>query len=94
MGNMSLIEVTFAVVVTALVSSTVSATNIMPEIAPALATITSETIQFEQFDLNKNGLLSLAETEKNELIHTVFTKIDSNSDATISKDEFTKYMTK
>ena len=94
MGNMSLIKVAFAVVVTTLASSIVRATNIMPEIAPTLATITSANIQFQQLDLDKNSLLSLAETEKSELILVAFTKIDPNSDDTISKDEFTKYITK
>ena len=94
MKNISLLKVTFAVVVTALASSLVTAKNIMPETIPALATPASTNVQFEQLDLDKNSLLSLVETEKSKLIHTAFTKIDSNSDATLSKDEFAKYITK
>jgi hypothetical protein len=94
MKNISLIKVTFAVVVTALTSSLVSATDVIPEIAPALATHSTINVQFEQLDADKDSLLSLVETEKSKLIHIAFTKIDSNSDATISKDEFAKYITK
>jgi hypothetical protein len=94
MKNISLIKVTFAVVVTALASSLVSAKDVIPEIIPALATTASANVQFEQLDLDKNSLLSLVETQKIKLIHTAFTKIDSNSDATISKDEFARYITK
>jgi hypothetical protein len=94
MKNISLLKVTFAVVVTALASSLVSAKNIIPETIPTLATPATINVQFEQLDLDKNSSLSLVETEKNELIHASFTKIDSNSDATISKDEFANYITK
>ena len=94
MKNISLLKVTFAVVVMALASSLVSAKDLMPKDIPAVAIPTSTNIEFEQLDLDNNGLLSLVETEKNELIHGAFTKIDSNSDATISKVEFAKYITK
>jgi hypothetical protein len=47
MKNISLINVTFAVVVTALASSLVSATDVVPEIAPALATHTIINSQFK-----------------------------------------------
>ncbi len=94
MKNISLIKVTFAVVATALASSLVSAKDVIPKSIPAITTPASTNIKFEQLDLDKNSLLSLVETEKYKMIHDAFTTIDSNSDATISKDEFVKYMTK
>lgn len=94
MKNISLIKVTFAVVATALASSLVSAKDVMPKSIPVITTPESMNIKFEQLDLDKNSLLSLVETEEYKLIHDAFTTIDSNSDATISKDEFAKYITK
>lgn len=64
MKNISLLKVTFIVVVTALASSFVSAKDVMPEAIPTLATPLSTNVQFEQLDLDKNSLLSLVETEK------------------------------
>jgi len=94
MKNISLIKVTFAVVATALASSLVSAKDVIPKNIPAITTPVSTIIKFEQIDLDKNSLLSLVETEEYKMIHDAFTTIDSNSDATISKDEFAKYITK
>jgi hypothetical protein len=76
MKNISLIKVTFAVVVTALGSSLVSATDVVPEIAPALAISTIINIQFKRLDVNKDSLLSLLETQNSKLILIAFTKID------------------
>jgi hypothetical protein len=94
MKNISLVKVTFAVIATALASSLVSAKDVVPKSIPAIETPATTNIQFEQLDSDKNSLLSLAETEQNKLIHGAFTKIDSNDDAAISKDEFTQYITK
>lgn len=94
MKNISLTKVTFIVVITALASSLVSAKDVMPQNIPAIATTTSVNAQFEQLDSDKNNLLSIQETEDNELIHDAFTTIDSNSDATISKNEFVTYIIK
>lgn len=96
MKNISLIKVTFAVVATALASSLVNASDITPKSIPTITvpTATDTNIKFEQLDLDKNSLLSLVETKEYKMIHDAFTTIDSNSDATISKDEFTKYITK
>lgn len=87
MKNISLIKVTFAVVATALASSLVSAEDVMPKSIAA----TTSTL-FEQLDTDKNGLLSLVETEGHKQIHAAFTKIDSNDDATISKNELAGYI--
>lgn len=92
MKNISLIKVTFAVVATALVSSLVSAKDVEQKNILTIAAPASTSIQFEQLDFDKNNLLSLVETEKNKLIHDSFTKIDSNDDATISKDELVKFI--
>jgi len=92
MKNISLIKVTFAVVVTALASSLVSAKDVVPKNIPAITTPPATSIQFEQLDVDKNNLLTLVETEKYKLIHDSFTKIDSNNDATISKDELNKFI--
>jgi Ca2+-binding EF-hand superfamily protein len=94
MKNISLIKVTFAVVATALASSLVSAKDVVAESISVIKPSEANIIQFEQLDLDENSLLSLIETEKNKLIHDAFTTIDLNSDATISKDEFAKYITK
>lgn len=94
MKNISLIKVTFAVVATALASSLVSAKDVIPKSIPAITTPASANIKFEQLDLDKNSLLTLVETEEYKMIYDAFTTIDSNSDATISKDEFAKYITK
>jgi len=94
MKNISLIKVTFAVIATALASSLVNAKDVIPKSIPAITIPASTNIKFEQLDLDKNSLLSLIETEEYKMIHDAFTTIDSNSDATISKDEFAKYITK
>lgn len=94
MKNISLIKVTFAVITTALVSSLVSAKDVVPQSIPAIEAPAAINIQFEQLDSDNNSSLSLVETEKDKIIHDAFTVIDVNSDATISKDEFTKYITK
>lgn len=54
----------------------------------------STMIKFEELDLDKNNSLSLVEAEGNSHLHAAFTEIDMNSDATISRDEFTSYITK
>jgi hypothetical protein len=94
MKNISLTKVTFIVVITALASSLVSAKDAMPQKIPALAITESVNVQFEQLDADKNKVLSLVETEDSKIIHDAFTTIDSNSDATISKDEFVAYIIK
>ena len=91
MKNISLIKVTFTVVGMALASSLVSANDIIPKSKPVIEVPASTNIQFEQLDLDKNNLLSLVETTKHKMIHSAFTKIDLNDDATISKDEFDKF---
>lgn len=92
MKNISLVKVTFAVVAAALASSLVSAKDAISENIPAIVTPASATIHFDQLDSDKNSLLTLVETEKHKLIHDSFTKIDSNNDATISKDEFAEFI--
>lgn len=94
MKNISLIKVTFVVIATALASPLVSAEDVMPKVVEIIPPSAAKNIQFDELDLDKNGLLSLIETEKHKEIHDAFTKIDLNSDATISKDEFIKYVTK
>jgi hypothetical protein len=54
----------------------------------------STMMKFEELDLDKNNSLNLVEAESNPHLHSSFTKIDMNSDATISRDEFTSYLTK
>jgi len=94
MKNMSLIKITLAVMVTALASSLVSAKDVVSTNIPTIEVPGTTNIQFEELDIDKNSLLSLVETEKYKIIHDSFTSIDSNNDATISKDEFTKYIAK
>ncbi|MDX2368508.1 MAG: EF-hand domain-containing protein [Colwellia sp.] len=94
MKNISLTKVTVIVAITALASSLVSAKDVLPQNMPAIATTATTNIWFEQLDSDKNNLLSLVETEDSKLVRDVFTTIDSNSDATISKDEFATYITK
>jgi hypothetical protein len=92
MKNISLIKVTSVVVATALASSLVSAKDVVPESIPAIKTPSTTNFKFEQLDVDENNSLSLVETEKYKLIHDSFTKIDSNNDATISKDELKKFI--
>ena len=94
MKNISLVKVTFIVIATALASSLVSAKDVVQTITPFIDTSTSTNTQFEQLDLDNNSVLSLVETREYKTIYDAFTTIDLNSDATISKDEFTKYITK
>lgn len=94
MKNISLTKVTFIVAITTLASSLVSAKDVLPHNIPVIASTASVNIQFEQLDTDKDNLLSLVETEASKVIHDAFTKIDINSDAAISKDEFTNYITK
>lgn len=94
MKNISLVKVTFIVVATALASSLVSAKDVVQTITPFIDTPTSTSTQFEQLDLDNNSVLSLVEVQEYKIIYDAFTTIDLNSDATISKDEFTKYITK
>lgn len=92
MKNISLIKVTFVVVASALASSLVSAKDVVPKSIPAITKPSTTNFQFEQLDVDKNNSLSLVEVEKHKLIHDSFTKIDSNNDATISKDELKKFI--
>jgi Ca2+-binding EF-hand superfamily protein len=92
MKNISLVQVTFVVVVMAIASSLANAEDVMPKNIPEIETPESSNIEFDQLDLDKNNLISLVETEKHKLIHDAFTKIDSNSDATISKDELAEFI--
>lgn len=91
MKNISLIKVTFTVVSMAVASSLVSANDLMPKNAPNIEVPSPAIIQFDQLDINKDNLLSLVEAEKYKTVYESFTKIDSNDDASISKDEFTKF---
>lgn len=91
MKNISLIKVTFTVVSMAVVSSLVSANDLIPKNVPAMEVPSSSKVEFEQLDIDKDNLLSLVETEKYKTIYESFTKIDANDDASISKDEFKKF---
>ena len=94
MKNISLTKVTFIVAMTTLASSLVSAKDVLPQNIPAIASTASVNTQFEQLDSDKDNLLSLDEAKASKIIHDAFTKIDTNSDTTITKDEFTNYITK
>jgi hypothetical protein len=92
MKNISLVKVTFTVGIMAVASTLVSANELMPKDVPTLEVPLSAKLQFEQLDIDKNDSISLVETEKHKTIYNSFTKIDSNDDATISRDEFTNFI--
>jgi len=92
MKNISLIKVTFTVVSMAVASTLVSANELMPKDVANVEVPSSAKLQFEQLDIDKNNSISLVETEKYKTIYDSFTKIDSNDDATISRDEFTNFL--
>ena len=94
MKNISLTKVTLIVVITTLASSLVSAKDVLSQKIPAIAPTASVNTQFEQLDSDKDNFLSLEEAKVSKIIHDTFTKIDTNSDTTISKGEFTNYITK
>jgi len=88
--NISLIKVTFIVLALALVSSLISANDVLPKNISTV--VPPSNVLFEQLDLDKNSSLNLLETEVHKLIHNAFTKIDSNDDATISKVELSEFI--
>lgn len=92
MKGISLIKLTLAIVVTALLSVFVSAEeNIkINNTEPNLKAI--EPVKFADLDLNNNGLLSEAEVAANKVLHELFAKVDINGDATINKDEYAAFM--
>lgn len=92
MKNISLLKVTAAVFVTTLVSSFVSADDNTSKDIVNVITTAEQSVEFEHFDVDKNGLLSQAETKSNKVLHDAFAKVDVNGDATISKDEFTAFV--
>ena len=94
MKNISFTKVSFILAMTTLAPSLVSAKDILTQNIPTLASTASVNTQFEQLDSDKDNLLSLEEAKANKIIHDAFTKIDTNSDTTISKNEFTNYITK
>ena len=93
MKSISLIKVTMAIVATTLLSVAVSAEEkAMEKIAKQEMAIDSSAMQFTKLDLNKNGLLSEAEVSADKFLHDAFAIVDLNSDATISKDEYSTFI--
>lgn len=92
MKGISLIKVTLAIFVTTLLSLTVSAEDKIQVKQIAVDSSATQQVQFSQLDLDKNGLLNEAEVATNKLLHSTFAKVDTNGDATISKDEYSVFM--
>ena len=94
MNNISLKKVTLAVFVTTLISTYVSADDVVEKSLKVTKPIAAHKIDFAQFDLDKDGVLTQAETKANKHLNDAFAKVDSNGDAVISKDEFDAFVKK
>ncbi len=93
MKNISLTKLSITVVVAALASNFVFASN---ELSNVVAKVESSAPSFSQliadYDLDKNNTLSIDELAKNVSLSKIFTKVDANSDQQISEQEFAQYL--
>ena len=92
MKGISLIKVTLAIFATTLLSLAVSAEEKVDKKNITIESAATQQVEFSQFDLNNNGLLSETEVATDKLLHNAFAKVDLNGDATISKDESASFI--
>ena len=98
MKNVSLLKVTFMVVVAALASSLVNADDAVEKVVEQKQPILVPQIQFseliEKLDSDKNGMLSEEEVSvtKSKLLQDEFKKMDSNQDNQIDEAEYNSYL--
>lgn len=97
MKNISLVKLTFVVLVSTFASSLVIAADKIEKptsLAEVQEAPTKTKIQFSALDADDNGLLNSVEAEKSETLNNAFSQIDSNSDAQISPDELSAFFKK
>jgi len=92
MNHISLKKVTLAVFVTTLISTYVSADELAEKPMKGAKPTAAHKVDFAQFDLDKDGVLSQAEAKSNKILNDAFAKVDTNGDAVISKDEFDAFV--
>lgn len=77
---------------TTLASSIVSAAAGDSQAIVPLTSAVAKPLNFSDFDTDGNNLLSIEETQKNDLLHSAFSQIDANGDANIDQDEFADFI--
>ncbi len=98
MKNISLVKVTFMVVVAALASSFVSADEDVNKTLEQAQEILAPQIEFseliEKLDSDKNGMLSEEEVSvtQSKLLQEEFKKMDNNKDKQIDEAEYNSYL--
>lgn len=92
MSNISLKNLSIAVVVASLASNLAFANNEIKTVIPKVEKPTSSFSQLiANYDADKSNTLSADELSKNDTITSIFAKIDVNLDKQISEREFNDY---
>ena len=94
MNNISLKKVTFLVVIAALTSNFTHANDTETQQKSKTASPSKFTQLLNQFDQDKNGLLSAQEVETQVKLHHAFKSIDSNNDSNINETELNAFIAK
>ena len=92
MKNISLMKITLLVVVAAFTSSFVSANDVDTQSTIKVAVTSKFTQLLNQFDQDKNGLLSKKEVITEIKLHHAFKDIDSNNDSNINEKELNEFL--
>lgn len=92
MSNISLKNLSIAVVVASLASNLAFANNEIKTVIPKVEKPTSSFSQLvANYDADKSNTLSADELSENDTITSIFAKIDVNLDKQISEREFNDY---
>jgi len=92
MKNISLMKITLLVVVAAFTSNFVSANNIDTQPTSKITNTSKFTQLLNQFDQDKNGLLSQEEVITKTNLHRAFNDIDTNNDSNINETELNEFL--
>lgn len=99
MKTTSLLNTTIMVIAAAFVSNFVNADDKITQTIEKTEIEVAEHLEFstliEKLDSDKNGMLSEAEahSDKSQLLHAEFKKMDSNQDKQIDEAEYNSYLT-
>ncbi|WP_440875196.1 hypothetical protein [Thalassotalea sp. PLHSN55] len=93
MKNISLKHITFAVVTTALLSTYVSADDVVKNTLISVESTTEHQLEFTVLDSNQDGKISQVEAQKSKQLYDAFAKADTNGDATLNREEFADFIT-
>jgi len=99
MKNTNLLNTTIMVIAVAFASSFVNADDKITQTIEKTQIEVIEHLEFstliEKLDSDKNGMLSEAEahSDKSQLLHSQFKKMDSNQDKQIDEAEYNRYLT-